>query len=409
MQHDIVLAEAGFAPSVAEFGLKLSGLVGGAEMISYYENSSLDVYGVEKRGANVLLPVKGVIGNAVDYSYYGGTSLTVLSRQLEEAVKCEEIKKIYLMIDSGGGCVTNVEQTAQLIRKISAIKPVEAIVLHAMSAAYWLASACDKIWVTGSTARVGSISVVQRITDRTKNNEMNGYRVVEVASGAMKTLGSPDRALSDADMSTLMKDVKNVHEIFTKSVANYRNISKEIFEKSADGSVFLAAEALDRNLIDGIFTQEEIFNMSDANKPAVSVPTMPAAAAANGVNMSELAATIAQMAEALAVNTKTMGVLEGRLAAFEQTEKDAQVVASAAKCIGAYMTAFARNPTESELSVFHRMGGAGQTAFVEALTSVKASGVPNAATLLGTQAAASSIQETPNLADQIFNLYKEGK
>ncbi len=80
-------------------------------------------------------------------------------------VQRDDIKAVFLDIDSPGGTVAGTPELAAAVASLNERKPVYAFSSGLMcSAAYWIASQARAIYATPS-AQVGSIGVVQAVID----------------------------------------------------------------------------------------------------------------------------------------------------------------------------------------------------------------------------------------------------
>ena len=90
----------------------------------------------------------------------GATSYELLAQDFNKALQDTKIKGIVLDVDSPDGEVNGCSEVVEMIYKARGIKPVIAYASGSCcSGAYWIASACDKIYAA-DTAILGSIGVV---------------------------------------------------------------------------------------------------------------------------------------------------------------------------------------------------------------------------------------------------------
>jgi signal peptide peptidase SppA len=225
-----------------------------------------------------------------------------------------------------------VEQTAALIRKVAQTKPVIAHTNSIIaSAAYWLASAANKIYTDGETALVGSIGVYANIVDFSKSLANNGIEVHEFATGRYKALGSAYHA-PDADEKQKMQEyIDTLFSFFVDNVTTYRSIPKDTVLKSADGQVFFAADAATRSLTDGQLSLMEITTMDGSNQQANSM---------------------AAMQEALAKANAEIAALQAREAARDRQDEEARAAAARETCNAAYQQHLGREATPKELAAY---------------------------------------------------------
>lgn len=133
-------------------------------------------------------------------------------------------KAILLSIDSPGGLVSGMLDTARAIRKqcadagVPLLAHVEA---QATSAAYALASAAGWIGVSES-ATIGSIGVIDMLVDATAQNAMMGLSVRLVTSGARKADGNPNASISDDALASSQSRVDTLAAMFFDLVAEHK-------------------------------------------------------------------------------------------------------------------------------------------------------------------------------------------
>ena len=107
----------------------------------------------------------------------GATGSEEIGDCSREAAERDDIKAVFLDIDSPGGTVAGTPELAATVASINAQKPVYAFSSGLMcSAAYWIASQARAIYATPS-AQVGSIGVVQAVIDDTAALDARGIKV----------------------------------------------------------------------------------------------------------------------------------------------------------------------------------------------------------------------------------------
>ena len=359
------------------------------------EEGGTNAFGVSLKDGTLSLPVGGYMGDDIRYSYYGGTSLNLLTMQLAYAMANPEIKRVFLDFSSAGGNSTGVEQTARYINEMQKTKPIIAVVTNALSAAYWLASACTKVYATGETARFGSIGTLLVAVDGTERNAKDGEDVLEVASGALKTLGSYNRKRSPEDVVLLQASVLKTNEVFLSAIGKFRGQEVASVARAADGAVFMASEALTKGFLDGIFTREEIFNMNDIKQEEEKVPVAPTA-------------PITLAADTSAELTATVKTLQERLAVFETQAVAASAQLATQECQNLYAKAFAREATPEEVKEFTALAPEARQTVAKMLTTNPLN--EKKQELVGEQANGSNlVSKKSTLVDTLSALYKEIK
>ncbi len=102
----------------------------------------------QQQGSVAVIDISGVITpySNILSALFGGTDVQSISDQFENAVNDPSVGGIVFRIDSPGGIITGVEELASTIAAARGKKPIIAYAYgNAASAAYWIASAADKI------------------------------------------------------------------------------------------------------------------------------------------------------------------------------------------------------------------------------------------------------------------------
>jgi capsid assembly protease len=184
----------------------------------------------------------------------GGGGLGVFRAQLREAVASAEVGSILINVDSPGGRLDLVTETAAEIRAAGEEKPVIAVAnTMAASAAYWLASQANELIITPS-GQVGSVGVYCIHTDWTKWNEEFGVDITYIASGRYKVEGNPDEPLSEEALEYLQKRVDEGRDQFAADVAKGRGVSAAVVkgEQFGEGRMLKAKDAVKAGMADRV-------------------------------------------------------------------------------------------------------------------------------------------------------------
>jgi len=210
-----------------------------------------------------MISIKGPLNNSDDFwnEYCGMTGYPEIRAALIHAVQDESVEHIVLDIDSGGGAVSGVEDTAKLIRTINGLKPVTAYCDGTMcSAAYWLGSAAGTVY-SGKTAVVGSIGVLSTHMERSEQLKMNGIGATIVRAGKFKALANGIEKLSADGKKQIQQVVDAAYGVFLDSVASMRGKSAAyVDENMAQGREFVGQGAVDVGLTDGITSFDKLLS-----------------------------------------------------------------------------------------------------------------------------------------------------
>jgi protease-4 len=199
-----------------------------------------------------MIDVLGPILKYGDYCSYGSVEYNDLIIRLANS---ERVKGIMLNIDSPGGQVDGTAMFADTIREVSKIKPVLGIVQDgiAASAAMWIGSACQELYLTQATDKVGSIGAYCTIYDFAGYLEANGVKVHEIYAPQSIDKNKDYKDALQGDYSLIEADLKFIVGDFIKAVKAGRGPRLNTAnEDPFTGKMYNAADAQKVGLIDGI-------------------------------------------------------------------------------------------------------------------------------------------------------------
>lgn len=207
-----------------------------------------------------LIDVEGTLTNARDRSLMGIVSDNPVARfkeKLDLAADDDRVKAVVLRINSPGGTVTASDLMYMELRRFRERtgKPVIASMLDvAASGGYYVACAADKIYAHPTTV-TGSIGVIMLLPDLSRAMHYIGVDVNAIKSGAMKDAGSPFRELGPEDRAIFQGIIDRMYARFLRVVSRGRpGLGEDRLRAVADGRVFLAPEAQEAGLVDGLGT-----------------------------------------------------------------------------------------------------------------------------------------------------------
>jgi signal peptide peptidase SppA len=240
-----------------------------------------------REGGVAVLAVEGVIAQKANLftAISGGASAQMLQTQVESAIADPAVKGLVLQIDSPGGSALGSPELAAVVRQLSEQKPIVAVSDGLMaSAAYWIGSAANALYVTGPTVHVGSIGVVVA-----HQYDPRGANTTEISAGKYKRIASTNAPLTSEGRAHLQERVDHIYSVFVDAVAANRGVSAEqVLEDMADGRLFIGQQAVDAGLVNGIESLDAIaermatdpghFTKRRGAKPRAVTTKSPAAA-----------------------------------------------------------------------------------------------------------------------------------
>jgi len=182
-------------------------------------------------------------------------SASAALRAIKRATHDPDVEGIILEIDSGGGGITASDMIYKALQDFKKAKHGRAIVTLmgdiAASGAYYVSLPSDII-LAHPTTITGSIGVIMQSYNIKELAAKIGIKDETFKSGANKDILNPFQDVTPEQRAMLQGVIDALYGRFVKLVAESRKISEAEVRKLADGSIFVADDALDRKLIDGI-------------------------------------------------------------------------------------------------------------------------------------------------------------
>ena len=195
-----------------------------------------------------VVPVRGVIGGAI--------RTADLVRTLDRARENERIRAVVLDIASPGGDAVASETLYLAVRRLAEAKPVVAWIRSVgASGSYFLACGATRI-LAFPAALVGSIGVISVRPVLADALKRLGTRVRVIKTGPYKDLGAPWREPTEDDLAKERELVDGMFRHFTTAVREARNFDDAGLARVTTGEIWLADQALDLGLVDGLAEEE---------------------------------------------------------------------------------------------------------------------------------------------------------
>ena len=245
-------------PNVLAALCDLDGTLIAAQMAAELEARQQQSSGASGGGDIAVVSLQGVLMPAAGGLFallFGGGGLDTFQSQLAAAAADSDVQAIVMNVDSPGGVVDQIPETAQQIRDVRAVKPVVAVAnTQADSAAYWLASQADEIVVTPS-GQLGSIGVYQMHRDMSEAHAMRGIAPTLISAGKYKVEGNPYEPLGADAKASMQADVDDYYGMFSADVAKGRGVTQAAVKSGfGEGRSLHARQAVDAGLADRVDT-----------------------------------------------------------------------------------------------------------------------------------------------------------
>lgn len=218
-------------------------------------------YLLGKQGSIGIVEIKGPMTNATSYydRYDKAATYPAIREALLSAATDDSVDTILLDVESGGGAVAGMFDTARLIRTINDnVKPVVAFGESIFSAAYCLASAAGQVFST-QAGGVGSIGILATHADYSKMYADMGIKMTVMRSGQYKALANRFEPLTDTAKAQMQSGLDAAYQVFVQHVADMRGTTYPTADtKMAEGREFYGSAAKDAGLVDGITTYDKL-------------------------------------------------------------------------------------------------------------------------------------------------------
>jgi capsid assembly protease len=205
-----------------------------------------------------VLAIDGVIAKRMNLmtKISGGVSSELVGRDFAAALADRSVQAIVLAIDSPGGTVDGTPELADQIYQARGQKPIIAVTDGMMaSAAYWIGSAADQVFISSEVALTGSIGVVTKHVDMSAAEAKQGIKTTEIFAGQYKRIASQYEPLTSEGRAYIQEAVDHAYGVFVDAVARNRGASIDtVLGKMADGRTFHGSQAVEAGLVDGVAT-----------------------------------------------------------------------------------------------------------------------------------------------------------
>lgn len=258
-QHELITRSPFWAITPDGFAALL-GEISSRNFFKAEQFASLKPGAMGKTQAKVMvIPVQGVLTKD---SSWAGTTYASIADAAEEAAADPAVKRIVLAVDSPGGEVTGLPETAAVLNRVAKVKPLHAMVEGtSASAAYWLTSQASDITMSPSS-ELGSVGVRIMHADISKMLEDAGIKITEMHAGEFKTEWSPFQPLSEGAKADMQKRIDSVHGEFLKDVGQGRGVRATRNITAAQyggGRLFSAKDAMGHGLADAVQSPREFY------------------------------------------------------------------------------------------------------------------------------------------------------
>lgn len=196
--------------------------------------------------------LEGIISKRVPEMLCGPpiVDLSKLDYILDELAADESMQTIIFDMNSPGGLIIGLKETAGRLRELSMMgRRLIAYTDYQMcSAMYYLAVACDEVYAA-PTSILGSIGMYAAGVDDSRAWEMDGLELILAKSGDLKAMGHPGKKWSDEEKKLLQARSDKYGAHFREWVTARRG---PVEQSAMQGQCYFAEEAPAR-IHDGLY------------------------------------------------------------------------------------------------------------------------------------------------------------
>ncbi|WP_319498072.1 S49 family peptidase [uncultured Cohaesibacter sp.] len=209
-----------------------------------------------------VIPIEGTLVHKGSYigQSSGETSYQGIQTQVALAEKSPQVRGVVFEIDSYGGAVAGAFETAEMMRRLSAIKPTMSILTDfALSAGYLLASQARQIAMPNHGS-AGSIGVITMHADFSRQLEEEGVTVTILTAGEKKAKGNPFEQLDAVYADDVRGQLEGMRKSFAEAVSAGRKGRISVADAlGTEAGCFEGAEAKKLGLVDAIGNPNDVF------------------------------------------------------------------------------------------------------------------------------------------------------
>ncbi|MBA3680693.1 MAG: signal peptide peptidase SppA [Bacteroidetes bacterium] len=216
--------------------------------IDKYDPKDKKTEGIDVKKIAVIYASGSINSGSGDDDEIGSDAL---AKTIKDARLDDKIKAIVLRVNSPGGSALASDVIWREVVLAKKAKPVIVSMGNlAASGGYYISCAADRIFaqpntITGSIGVFGMLPNIQKALD-----QKLGITVDTVNTNLHSDVGGALRAVSPSEYEYIQGGVERVYDVFTKRVAEGRNMSQADVDSIGQGRVWTGADALKINLVD---------------------------------------------------------------------------------------------------------------------------------------------------------------
>lgn len=236
------------------------------------ESTSKYSFNDAPKGSFAIIPINGPV---LKHDNCGAPGSMTRAAQVDAASNSDNISAIIFEFDCPGGMLAGTQTFADSIKNSK--KPTIAFINDGIagSAAYWLASQCDEIYVSRKTDQVGSIGVYREFINPSKYLKEKGIEHLRIYAPESSEKNEAFESAIKGDLKPMEKDLSFLANTFINAVKEGRGSKLNLSAGDPfKGKMYFADDAIAIGLIDGIKTMDQVIERAvELSKPQQSNQT----------------------------------------------------------------------------------------------------------------------------------------
>lgn len=311
--YSISPLHTGHLVSLARDSVALSGSPDRRHSFGLSSDDPLRHLPVTMNGDIAVVEITGVISA----SSWWRTSNKELAKTFDTLAQLDNVRACVVMFDTVGGTTKHAAEVADAMDRFRAEKPLIGQVYGGcFSLGVYFASHCDQVYAHRMDT-IGNVGTRLMFYDWSQAFKAAGIKPVLIDTGDFKSIGAMGVEVTPEQIAFLQDHVDKLQADFRDSLVAGRKLTDDEYTAVADGRFWLAADAVDLKLIDGIQTTNETLAQLRAQlSDSQGTQTMQTNDTPATETVSENESTDTSQGE---TSTTTQGVLVGG----EQAQADA--------------------------------------------------------------------------------------
>ncbi len=226
-----------------------------------------------------IIPVVGTLLDSEPnwwMNYLGYASTPHIGRMVQDAYEDSRVTSLALYVDSPGGQASGIATVANILFALRerGEKQIVALAKDACSAAYHLASQCDRIIVTpdGVTGCIGTVIIAADWSKMYAEMGVTVNRITSTGGETYKGAGAFGTELTDEQKADWKRICDESQSLFTANVARGRSLTPEAAAALADGRYYVGANGIALGLADNVMSIDEAMTLLAAGDEWPSPP-----------------------------------------------------------------------------------------------------------------------------------------